>query len=168
MTTGSVRSTRPTRLATFHESSRSLRVLKWIVLPFIIAHVVLATISGYRAIVQVYRVEIAVDASTLRAGTNIEMSVATSGRTPVDMELELIQATHAETLAVLVIRDHRNPSYDPLPSISRATIVARERCSPSTEMLVDGLSMSSSVPRTATSSWCSWAAGQGFTVSRPV
>ena len=118
--------TRPNRLAAFHESARSLRALKWIVLPLVIAHVVLATISGYRAIVQVYRVEITVDAATLRAGTNIAMSVATSGRTPVDVELELIQATHAETLAVLLIRDHRNPSYDPR-TIHAATRVVLTR-----------------------------------------
>ena len=41
--------TRPNRLGAFHESARSLRVLKWIVLPLVIAHVLLATISGYRA-----------------------------------------------------------------------------------------------------------------------
>jgi hypothetical protein len=75
--------------------------------------VVLASISGYRAIVQVYRVDIAVDAPTLRPGSNIDMSVATSGRTPVDAELELIQPAHAETLAVLLIHDHENASYDP-------------------------------------------------------
>jgi len=113
MTYRSASPARPTRLAAFHESTRSLRVLKWIVLPFVVVHVVLASISGYRAIVQVYRVEIAIDAPTLRAGTNIGMAVATSGRAPVDAELELIQAAHAETLAVLLIHDHVNPSYDP-------------------------------------------------------
>jgi hypothetical protein len=106
-------SSRPSRLATFQQSAASLRVLKWIVLPFLVVHFVLATISGYRAIVQVYRVDIAVDSPTLRAGSTVDMSVATSGRTPIDAELVLIQPPNAETLAVLMIRDHSNPSYDP-------------------------------------------------------
>ena len=59
------------RVATFQESSRSLRVLFWIILPFAVAHLILATISGYRAIVQVYHVELATDAPTLRAGTTV-------------------------------------------------------------------------------------------------
>jgi hypothetical protein len=40
-------------------------------------------------------------------------SVATSGRAPVDVELLLIQSTRAETLAVLLVPDHVNASYDP-------------------------------------------------------
>ena len=71
--------TRPNRLGAFHESARSLRVLKWIVLPLVIAHVLLATISGYRAIVQVYRVEIAVDAGTFQPG-NALLRATANGR----------------------------------------------------------------------------------------
>lgn len=101
------------RLATFNESARSLRVLFWIIVPFAAAHLILATISGYRAIVQVYHVELATDTPMLRAGTTVNVAVATSGRATVDAELELIQAAHAETLAVLLVRDHTNASYDP-------------------------------------------------------
>src|SRR3954470_19109390 len=103
------------RLSTFHESPRSLRVLFWIVLPFAVVHVTLASISGYRAIVQVYRVELTTDAPTLRAGSTVDVAVPTSGRDRVDAEVELIQPSHAETLAVLVVRDHTNASYDPRP-----------------------------------------------------
>jgi hypothetical protein len=106
--------TRPaSRLATFHESTPALRVLKWVVAPLVVIHVVLASISGYRAIVQVYQVDIALASPTLSHGSAVRLSVATSGRTPVDAELELIQSTHAETLAVLLIPDHENASYDP-------------------------------------------------------
>ena len=101
------------RLAVFQESPRSLRVLFWIIAPFAAAHVILASFSGYRAIVQVYRVELRTDAPTLRPGSTIAVAVATSGRTPVDVAVELIQASHAETLAVMRIRDHTNASYDP-------------------------------------------------------
>jgi len=101
------------RLATFQESSRSLRVLFWILLPFVVAHVVLASFSGYRAIVQVYNVQLATDSSTLRGGSRIDVAIATSGRATVDAELELIQPTHVETLAVLRVPGHTNASYDP-------------------------------------------------------
>jgi hypothetical protein len=101
------------RVSAFHDSALSLRILFWIIAPFAAAHIVLATISGYRAIVQVYHVEITVDSAAIRAGTNIGLAVATSGRTPVDAELVLVQPTHAETLTVLLIKDHRNPVYDP-------------------------------------------------------
>lgn len=106
-------SARVARVSVFHESAPSLRVLWWIVLPFFVVHVVLASISGYRAIVQVYHVGIGVGAPVIRPGTNLMMSVATSGRTIADVKLELIQQRHAETLAVLLVRTHDNASYDP-------------------------------------------------------
>ena len=103
------------RVSVFHESTLSLRVLKWVLLPFVIAHVVLATISGYRAIVQVYRVDVTPSSLTIAPSTTVDMAVTTSGRAPIDAELMLVQSTHAETLAVLRIKDHSNPSYDPRP-----------------------------------------------------
>jgi hypothetical protein len=106
--------TRPaSRLSSFHESAPALRVLKWVVAPLLAIHVVLASISGYRAIVQVYHVDIALASPTLNDGSAIRLSVATSGRATVDTELELIQPSHAETLAVLFVRGHENASYDP-------------------------------------------------------
>jgi hypothetical protein len=116
------------RLSTFHESARSLRVLFWIVLPFAVVHVTLASISGYRAIVQVYRVELTTDAPTLRAGSTVDVAVTTSGRATVDAEIELIQPVHAETLAVLVVRDHTNASYDPRPihGARRVTLTSQQ------------------------------------------
>jgi hypothetical protein len=116
------------RLATFHESPRSLRVLFWIVLPFAIVHVILATISGYRAIVQVYHVELTADAPLLRAGSTVAVAAATSGRATVDAELELIQSVHAETLAVLIVPTHTNPSYDPptIHAARRVTITSEQ------------------------------------------
>ncbi len=117
------------RLSTFHQSPRSLRVLFWIVAPFAAAHIILATISGYRAIVQVYHVELTTDAPTLRAGSSIVVALATSGRATIDGALELIQPTHAETLAVLRVPGHTNASYDP------RTIHASQRVTLTSEQL---------------------------------
>jgi len=116
------------RLSTFHESPRSLRMLFWIIAPFAAAHIVLATISGYRAIVQVYHVELTTDTSALRAGSTIDVAVATSGRAKVDAELELIQAAHAETLAVVLVPDHTNASYDPrtIHAARRVTLTSEQ------------------------------------------
>ena len=117
------------RLATFQESSRSLRVLFWIIAPLAAAHIILASFSGYRAIVQVYRVELKADAPTLCAGSTVSVDVATSGRTPVNAAIELIQSTRAETLAVLRVPDHTNASYDP------RTIHASQRVTLTSEQL---------------------------------
>ena len=90
-----------------------MRVLKWIVGPLLAVHIVLATISGYRAIVQVYHVELTTSDLVLRPGTVITYGAASSGRVPVDVEVELIQGDRRDTLAVKWIRDHSVPSYDP-------------------------------------------------------
>jgi hypothetical protein len=116
------------RLSTFHESARSLRVLFWIVLPFAVAHVTLASISGYRAIVQVYRAELTTDSPTLHTGSTVDVAVTTSGRATVDAEIELIQPGHAETLAVLLVPGHTNASYDPRPiqAARRVTLTSEQ------------------------------------------
>ncbi|HKN67615.1 MAG TPA: hypothetical protein VJW73_15125 [Gemmatimonadaceae bacterium] len=101
------------RVATFQESSRSLRLLFWIVLPFVVVHVALASISGYRAIVQVYSVQLETDTPMLHPGSTVDVAVATSGRATIDGVLELIQSAHAETVAVFRIPGHTNASYDP-------------------------------------------------------
>lgn len=90
-----------------------MRVLKWIILPLLSVHIVLATISGYRAIVQVYSVQMTSSAHIVRPGTVVTYEVASSGRVPVDVEFELIQDARHDTLAVHWIRDHTVPSYDP-------------------------------------------------------
>jgi hypothetical protein len=117
------------RVATFNESPRSLRVLFWIIAPFAAVHIVLATISGYRAIVQVYHVELATDSPLLRTGSTVTVSLATSGRATIDGAVELIQPAHAETLAVLRVPGHTNASYDP------RTIHASQRVTLTSEQL---------------------------------
>jgi hypothetical protein len=97
----------------FHREPPSMRVLKWIVGPVVAVHIVLATISGYRAIVQVYRVDLAASDSILRPGTTVSFAAASSGRVPVDVEVELIQGSRRDTLAVKWIPDHPVASYDP-------------------------------------------------------
>src|SRR5262245_16658431 len=101
------------RLATFHQSTRSLRVLKWIVGPLIAVHVVLATISGYRAIVQIYHVDVGASDRVLRPGTSVSFGYVSSARVPTDAELVLVQGTTTRSLAAAELPANVNPSYDP-------------------------------------------------------
>ena len=104
---------RSRRQAVFHEWPPSIRILTWILIPFLTVHVVLATISGYRAIVQVYDVRVDAPGHALTPGDTLMLRVATSGRAPIDAEVILEQGEVLDTLAVLLIPDHTNPSYDP-------------------------------------------------------
>jgi hypothetical protein len=89
-----------------------MRVLWWIVTPFVVVHVVLASISGCRAIVQVYRVDLRADA-VLHAGSRIEWGYVSSGRVASDAELELVQGRLRVSLDTLLMDANLNRSYDP-------------------------------------------------------
>ncbi len=111
------------RLATFHQSARSLRALRWIIGPLVAVHVVLATISGYRAIVQIYRVDLRVSGSVLRPGTSVNFSYVSSARVPTDAEVELIQGGTKRSLATAELPANVNPSYDPRSRKAAKTFV---------------------------------------------
>ena len=105
-----------------------MRVLRWIILPLVAVHVTLASISGYRAIVQIYRLDLRVADSVLRAGSALAFNAVSSGRVPADVTLELVQGARAETLAVSFIPANVNKSYDPRPKHGAASvIVTREQ-----------------------------------------
>lgn len=107
----------------FHEQPVSMRVLKWVVVPALAVHIVLATISGYRAIVQVYRLDLRSSERVLHSGSTVGFTVVTSARTHVDVELELRQGTRAETLAVKLVPGNVNASYDPRTKWAKVTVV---------------------------------------------
>jgi len=96
----------------FHREPPAMRAARWFMIAVLTVHVPLACFSGYRAIVQVYSLDLRVP-SELRAGSHVGYKVATSGRTPVHVRLLMTQGAHAETLAVGLVRDHENPSSDP-------------------------------------------------------
>jgi hypothetical protein len=77
------------------------------------AHVPLALWSGYRAIVQVQRLELRAPGRALRDGSRIRVDVVSSGRTTVDVRLEMIQGARVETLGVRRVQTSGNPAYDP-------------------------------------------------------
>jgi len=89
-------------------------LLKRITIGFLSCYLVIATISGFRAIVQIYSVTIAVPA-TLRPGASISTVVRSSGRTFGSVTLELAQNGRVDTLARAELAENRNPIFDPRP-----------------------------------------------------
>lgn len=77
------------------------------------AHVPLACWSGYRAIVQVPRLELSAPGRVLHDGSTVRADVVSSGRATVDVTLEMIQGTRAETLGTRHVPSGRSPAYDP-------------------------------------------------------
>jgi len=92
----------------------SVRILKRAILAFLAVHVTLASVSGYRAIVQVYRVEIRAP-TALRPGGAVGASITTSGRTRASLELELVQGPVVRSLGVRTLPGNWDGVYDPFP-----------------------------------------------------
>ena len=90
-------------------------ILRRVTIAFLVVHFSLSTVSGYRAIVQVYDVDIELPSRVLRPGSPIAVRVVTSGRNPVDARLELVQAGHADTIATLRVRANSGAFQDPRP-----------------------------------------------------
>ena len=100
-----------------------MRVLRWIILPLLAVHVVLAAFSGYRAIWQIYRLDLRVSDAVLRPGATLGFDLVSSGRVEADAQLEIIQGSVAETLAVKFLPRNGNASYDPRPQRGSASVV---------------------------------------------
>jgi hypothetical protein len=80
----------------------------------IVALLVIGQISLYRALVQVRKLELSAPHS-LSAGSVVETSVVSSGRTMVDVEVYLIQGSHSEQLSKLHVRGNELGFFDPRP-----------------------------------------------------
>ena len=78
----------------------------------IVALVSIEVVSGYRAYYQVKDLELSAP-RTLSAGSTVNTSVVTSGRTWVDVEVDLIQGAHTERLIALRVRKNNLGFFDP-------------------------------------------------------
>ena len=74
--------------------------------------IVIALISGHRAIWQVQKLELRVPEATLRPGSLVAVETRSSGRVHVRVILELVQGARSETLAVQRI-EGSHPTFDP-------------------------------------------------------
>lgn len=78
--------------------------------------VITAAVSGYRAYYQVRSLELRLAGGVLREGSVVEVAVSGSGRTTVDVRVELVQGARAETLATKQVRGNDWPVFDPRPT----------------------------------------------------
>jgi hypothetical protein len=102
---------------------------------------VFALMSGYRAIVQIYRVDL-VSPDTLRVGAPIRVWISTSGRVTSSATLVLVQGTRIDTLARRIVRGNHNRSFrhslnpfpvrDSLVVVVPASALARYNAGPAT------------------------------------
>ena len=100
-----------------------MRVLRWIIAPFLAVHIALATFSGYRAIWQIHRLELQASGAVLQPGSTVGFELASWGRTEADAQLELIQGAVAETLAVKFLPRNHVASLDPRPQRGTVSVV---------------------------------------------
>ena len=77
--------------------TRPIRLLKRLFVFVIVALLVIGAVSSHRAYFQVRGLELTAP-HVLSAGSIVNASVVGSGRTQVDVEVDLIQGTHSERL----------------------------------------------------------------------
>lgn len=95
--------------------ARPIALLRRAVLSLLALCLVTALSSGYRAYYQVWGLELQLTGPTLRDGSVIQVALTGSGRTTIDVRVELIQGDHSETLAVQQVRGNEWASFDPRP-----------------------------------------------------
>lgn len=93
--------------------ARSMVVVKRTFKLILSAYLVIGLIAGYRAWFQVKSLELRSTDSVLRQGSAIQSTVVSYARTPVDVRLELVQGTHAETFAVQRVPNNTWSFFDP-------------------------------------------------------
>lgn len=91
---------------------RALRILTFVVLA---CWLPLAAYSGFRAIVQVYSLDVRTTSSTLAPGTVIQADVVTSGRAHADIVLEIRQRSTVDTVGSVFVAGNSDGALDPRP-----------------------------------------------------
>lgn len=97
------------------QDARPIALMKKAVLSLLALCFVTAVVSGHRAYYQVRSLELRVAEPILRDGSVIQTAVVGSGRTHVDVRLELIQGAHSETIAVQRVPGNDWAAFDPRP-----------------------------------------------------
>jgi hypothetical protein len=92
--------------------ARPIVWLKRIFVFVIVAFLTIGMISLHRALFQVRSLDLKAP-QTLSAGSVVETDVVISGRTSVDVDVELIQAEHHERVLQLHVRGNELAFFDP-------------------------------------------------------
>ena len=93
--------------------SRPVRLLRSLTLLFLALCFVTAMTSGHREYFQVRSLELRSSEPVLHAGSVVETEVVSSGRTHVDVRVELIQDAQALTLAAQLVPGNEWGAIDP-------------------------------------------------------
>ena len=94
------------------QDAKPIAWLKRVFVLVIVALLGIGMVSSYRAWVQVRSLELSAPGA-LSAGAIVEAAVVTSGRTMVDVEVDLIQGTHSERLIFVHLRGNNLGFFDP-------------------------------------------------------
>lgn len=94
---------------------RALTAVKVFLAALFVFNAVIALLSGYRAIVQLWSLDVTATERTLRAHSQIKADVVTSGRVYVNLRLEMIQGDQSEPLGERRVPKNGFASYDPRP-----------------------------------------------------
>lgn len=87
----------------------------------------IGALATYRALVQVRSLELKAP-QLLSAGSLVEVVVVSSGRTMVDVEVELVQGSHAEKLFRMHVRGNEFAFFDPRArNASQALTLSNEK-----------------------------------------
>jgi len=92
--------------------ARPIVWLKRVFVFVIVVFLAIGMVSSHRAYVQVRSLDLKAPHS-LAAGSIVETAVVSSGRTPVDVDVDLIQGTHSERLFSLHVPDNELAFFDP-------------------------------------------------------
>jgi hypothetical protein len=96
---------------TIHEA-RPIVWLKRVFVFVIVTLLVIGMVSSHRAYIQVRSLDLKAPHS-LSPGSTVETAVVTSGRTTVDVDVDLIQGTHSERLFRLHVPGSELAFFDP-------------------------------------------------------
>ena len=109
---------------TFAERTRDpavYRLLRKATLVVVAVWIPLAAWSGFRAIVQVFRLDL-VAPPVASAGGEITANVVISGRAHVDLTLELVQGSRTVVVGHRFVRGNRDGALDPRPRRDALTV----------------------------------------------
>jgi hypothetical protein len=104
------------------KESRAISLLKKAIFVFLAAFLLIGMVSAHRAYFQVRSLDLYAD-NILQSGSVIKSDVVSSGRTYADLEIELIQGQHAETLASQLVPANEFGFFDPRKQRASQSIV---------------------------------------------
>ncbi len=104
------------------QDARPIAYLKKAILVFLAVFLIIGMVSTHRAYVQVRSLKLHTD-PILHSGSDIQTTVVSSGRTPVDVQVELIQGTHSEMVGVQHVPKNNLAFFDPRTREASQTVV---------------------------------------------